>query len=130
MIQQNNRNSDTKNGSRPMESTYHQEINILPYAHDNDARSMDNFFAESLNSSLDLLSMQDHSMPGRERLNSFDSFASSSSAFRLVPRESRRIATMSKKKNYGVIMHPPMNGRPVVEFVIGDIPDHLLVPTL
>ena len=131
----NNNNCDTKKGSRMMESTYPYEINILPYSNYNDARIMDNFFSESLESSLNFLPIEDHDMPGRERLNSFDSFASASSAFNLVPRtsatiESRRIATMSKKKNNGVVVHPPIDGRPVVEFVIGDIPDSLMLPTL
>ena len=132
----NDRKTATKNGTRHMGSNHH-EITVLPYVPDNDVRIMDNFYADSLESSLYGLSIDDHSMPIRERFGSFDSFASSSSAFSLAPRtskpsESRGFAPIPTKKNLpkGVIVHPQTKGRPVVEFVFEDIPDQLMVPTL
>ncbi len=113
------------------------EITILPYAPDSDVRAMDNFYAYSLDSSLYTLSIEEHSIPSRERMNSFDSFASNSSTFSLAPRtsypsESRRFGTMPEKKSFpkGVIVHPPTKGRAVVEFVFDDIPNELMVPAL
>mmetsp|Transcript_21983 Transcript_21983/g.54400 ORF Transcript_21983/g.54400 Transcript_21983/m.54400 type:complete len:141 (+) Transcript_21983:89-511(+) len=128
--------SKTQNGRRITDANRH-EITILPYAPDTDVRIMDNFYAHSLESSLYSLSIEDHSMPSRERNNSFDSFASSSSAFSLAPRtsrpnDSRRFVPVAEKKAFpkGIIVHPPTKGRAVVEFVFDELPDELMVPVL
>jgi len=129
-------NTVAQNTRRITEANRH-EITILPYAPDTDVRVMDKFYAHSLESSLYSLSIEEHSMPSRERMNSFDSFASTSSTFSLAPRtsyptESRRFGSMPEKKTFpkGVIVHPPTKGRAVVEFVFDDIPDELMVPAL
>lgn len=148
MIQNNNNSiiDTTKTGRNMKMSTHQHEITVLPYAPDNDARAMNNFFAPSLESSLGSLSIEEHGMPGRERINSFDSFASSSSAFSLIPRRAGsfdsfdpsppafglapRPSIARKFQPKGVIVHPQTKGRPVVEFVLDEIPDQLMVPTL
>lgn len=128
--------SNAQNSRMPTDSNRH-EITILPYAPDTDVRIMDNFYAHSLESSLYSLSVEEHSMPSRERNNSFDSFASSSSTFSLAPRtrrpnDSRRFVPVAEKKTFpkGVIVHPPTKGRAVVEFVFDELPDELTFPVL
>ena len=139
MFQQSNRKTTIQNVSRIMESSNHSETTVLQYAPDNDVRSMDNFYAQSMETSMYVLSIDDHCMmPSRDRFGSFDSFASASSAFSLAPRtsnpgsESRGFSPISEKKSppKGIIVHPQSKGRPVLELVLDDIPDQLMVPTL
>ena len=137
MIVPNTDSSSNTQNSRRLTDANRHEITILPYAPDTDVRIMDSFYVNSFESSINSLSIEDHSMPGRERNNSFDSFASSSSAFSLAPRssrlnDSRRFVPVAEKKTFpkGVIVHPPTKGRAVVEFVFDELPDELMVPAL
>ena len=128
MMQQSTRETASKNGRRLTERSN------LRFSMDSDVRTFDNFHAQSLESSLYGLSIEDHGMPTRERFGSFDSFESSSSAFSLAPRtfnptKSRSLPPTSHKTS-GIIVHPQTKGRPVVEFVFDDIPDQLMVPSL
>ena len=119
-------------------------VTVISYAPDNDSRIIDNITHNSLESSLNSLTIHDHGMPEtsriepvgsfassssaftsfRRRIDSADSFASASSAFSLVPRTSdpsqpsRNIASIFRKNDHprGIIVHPQRKGRPVVEF--------------
>ena len=126
-----------QSSSRRLSEVNRQGVTVLPYAPDTDVRIMDNFYAHSLESSLYSLSVEDHSIPrSRDRINSFDSSSSSNSTFSLAPRtsyasESRRPGlVLERKASKGVIVHPPSNGRAVVEFVFDNIPDELKFPNL
>lgn len=140
MIPRNNNDSsdNLNNGAGRTSGRRHNEIAVLPYAPENDVRFMDNFLIQSLESSLQSLSIENHSMPVRERIessDSFDSASSCSSSLSLAPRTTtprlpRRLIP-KKKPNYSkaIIMHPQTTGRPIVEFNFGaEIPEQLLFP--
>jgi len=119
-----------------MESTSYHETTNLRYAPEKDARKVDGIIEYSISS----LSIHDHGMPDRlhiKSVSSFDPLDSFATAFSLAPRTSsptefRTFSPSMTKIHHpkGIVLHPQVQGRPVVAFDLELIPDQLKIPML
>jgi len=119
-----------------MEGTSYHTTTNLQYAPENDARKIDGIIEYSISS----ISIHDHGMPDRLHIKSVGSFDPSDSfatAFSLVPRmsspmEFRTFAPAIKKVHHPkeTVLHPQVQGRPVVALDLELIPDQLKIPML